>query len=501
VPAALRQPHRSPRRFDRFDGPIGAMIWAPQGSAPSVVLLAAMKPLLVLNVVGLTPSLLRRTPRLAALGRAGFTTSLGTVLPAVTCPAQATMLTGRLPRDHGIVANGWYDRDLAEVMFWRQSNRLVGCEHEKLWHVGKRRFGDAFTTAKMFWWFNMYAAVDAAVTPRPVYPADGRKIPSIYTQPPELKVELQGTLGRFPLFDFWGPKAGIRSSAWIAAATKQVMEKKRPTVALCYLPHLDYDLQRYGPDSPEAIRACGEIDRVAGDLAEWAASTGHTVVVLSEYGITPVRDGVHVNRALRRAGLLTVQDVDLGWELLDAGASEAFAVADHQVAHVYIKNPARVAEVKAVLAATEGVAEVLDGKQLADAGLYHARSGDLVAVAAPDRWFTYYYWLDDAKMPDFARTVDIHRKPGYDPVELFLDPTIALPKLKIAWALAKKSLGFRTLMRFISTDAGLVRGSHGRLPARPDDGPVFLCTDATVARDHLAMHEVRDILLNLVARA
>ena len=458
-----------------------------------------MKNLLVIDVVGLTPGLLAYTPRLAALGQAGFTASLGTILPAVTCPAQATLLTGRLPRDHGIVANGWYWRDLAEVMFWKQNNGLVGCEDDKLWHAGKRRYGDSFTTAKMFWWFNMHAAVDVAVTPRPVYPADGRKLPSIYTQPAELKGDLESTLGKFPLFDFWGPRAGIRSSEWIAAATRNVMQTRRPTVTLCYLPHLDYDLQRYGPDSPEAVRACGEIDRVAGDLAEWAANSGATVVVLSEYGITPVRDGVHVNRTLRRAGLLAVQEVDLGWELLDAGQSDAFAVADHQVAQVYVKDPARIPEAKAVLEATEGVAEVLDREAQAAHGLDHPRAGELVAVAAADRWFTYYYWLDDDKMPDFARTVDIHRKPGYDPVELFLDPTIRLPAAKIAWTLAKKKLGFRTLLDVIGTDASIVRGSHGRLPERPEDGPVFLCTDGRVARERLELHEVRDVLLDLVA--
>jgi predicted AlkP superfamily pyrophosphatase or phosphodiesterase len=460
-----------------------------------------MKPLLVMNVVGLTPALLRHTPRLAALGSAGFTATLDTVLPAVTCPAQATMLTGRPPREHGIVANGWYDRELAEVLFWKQSNALVGCEQEKLWHAGRRRFGSGFSVAQMFWWFNMHAAVDVAATPRPVYPADGRKLPSIYCQPPELKADLQAALGRFPLFDFWGPRAGIRSSAWIAAATRRVIESRRPVVTLSYLPHLDYDLQRFGPDAPEAVRACGEIDRVAGELGEWAASAGHTVVVLSEYGITPVRDGVHLNRALRRAGLLRVQEVDLGWELLDAGASDAFAVADHQVAHVYVNRPERIAEVRDVLAATAGVAEVLDREALRELGLDHPRAGDLVAVAAPERWFTYYYWLDDGRMPDFARTVDIHRKPGYDPVELFLDPTIRLPQLKIALTLAKKSLGFRTLLDVIGTDAALVRGSHGRLPATRDAGPVLLCTDPRLARDRLAMHEVRDVLLDLVAEA
>lgn len=459
-----------------------------------------MKPLLVLNVVGLTPGLLPHTPRLAALGRAGFQATLGTVLPAVTCSAQATMLTGRLPRDHGIVGNGWYFRDLAEVMLWRQSNALVGCEHEKLWHVGRRRFGSGFTVAKMFWWYNMHAAVDQAVTPRPIYPADGRKIPSLYTDPPALKGELQGPLGRFPLFNFWGPTADIRSSHWIAAATRRVMESHRPTVTLCYLPHLDYDLQRFGPDSPEAVRACGEIDAVAGELAEWAADSGRTVTVVSEYGITRVSAGVDINRVLRRAGLLRVQEVDLGWELLDAGASAAFAVADHQLAHVYVKQPERIAEVRALLEATPGVAEVLDREAQAAHGLDHPRSGDLVAVAAADRWFTYYYWLDDAKMPDFARTVDIHRKPGYDPVELFVDPSLAFPKLRIALTLAKKMLGFRYLMNVIGTEASIVRGSHGRLPDRAADGPVFLCTDGPARRDALPMTDVRDTLLDLVAR-
>jgi predicted AlkP superfamily pyrophosphatase or phosphodiesterase len=458
-----------------------------------------MKPLLVLNVVGLTPGLLRHTPRLAGIGRSGFTASLGTVLPAVTCSAQATMLTGRLPREHGIVGNGWYFRDLAEVWLWRQSNALVGCEEEKLWHAGRRRFGDGFTVAQMFWWFNMHAAVDVAATPRPIYPADGRKIPSLYTEPAALKAELQGRLGPFPLFHFWGPTADIVSSQWIADATRRVMETRRPTVTLCYLPHLDYDLQRFASDSPEAVRACGEIDVVAGKLAEWAANAGWTVAVVSEYGIGRVSTGVDINRFLRRAGLLRVQEVDLGWELLDFGGSDAFAVADHQVAHVYVKRPERVAEVQAALRSLDGVAEVLDREAQAAYGIDHPRSGELVVIAAVDRWFTYYYWLDDAKMPDFARTVDIHRKPGYDPAELLLDPALSLPKLQIAWTLAKKALGFRYLMRVIGTDSGVVRGSHGRLPACDEEGPVFLCSDASPSRERLAMTDVRDLLLDLVA--
>lgn len=457
-----------------------------------------MRPLLVLNVVGLTPALLPYTPRIAAVGRDGFTAPLGTVLPAVTCSTQSTMLTGRLPREHGIVANGWYFRDLSEVWLWRQSNRLVGCEDEKLWNVARRRFGPECTTAQMFWWYNMYAHVDWSVTPRPVYPSDGRKLPSIYAEPPALKDDLQGALGTFPLFNFWGPTADIKSSDWIARATRRVMQEKNPTLTLCYLPHLDYDLQRFGPEGPEAKRACAEIDRVAGELIDWARGRGCTVVVLSEYGITPCTDAVHINRVLREAGLLRAQLVDPGWELLDAGASDAFAVSDHQIAHVYVSDPARIATVKTLLEAVDGIDRVLDRAEQAAFGLDHARSGELVCIATPERWFSYYYWLDEGRMPDFARTVDIHRKPGYDPAELLIDPRIALPKLKIAATLLKKLMGFRYYMNVIGLDTRVVKGTHGRLPARDEDGPVFLCSDRRPARDRLAMTDVRDVLLGLM---
>jgi len=452
-----------------------------------------MRPLLVLNVVGLTPDLLAHTPRIAAIGADGFTATMTPVLPAVTCSAQASMLTGTPPRDHGIVGNGWFFRDLAEVWLWRQSNRLV--RGEKLWDVARRTFGGDFTVAKMFWWYNMYADVDWSATPRPIYPSDGRKLPSIYTDPVRLKGELQARLGTFPLFNFWGPTADIRSTAWIADATRHVIDAHRPSLTLCYLPHLDYDLQRCGPDGPEAVAAAREVDAVAGDLADHARAHGYEVVVLSEYGIEPVSGAVHINRALREAGLLRAQLVDTGWELLDAGACAAFAVADHQIAHVYVQDPGRVAEVKTLLEGLVGVDRVLDADGKAAAGLDHDRAGELVAISAPDRWFTYYYWLDDALKPDFARTVDIHRKPGYDPVELFVDPQIRALKLKIGWTLLKKMLGFRYYMDVIPTDASLVRGSHGRLPPAPERGPLLLSSSKAGARDTLQMTDVRDLLI------
>jgi len=314
------------------------------------------------------------------------------------------------------------------------------------------------------------------VTPRPMYPADGRKIPDIYTEPPELRQELTARLGAFPLFDFWGPGAGIRSSRWIADCARHVYDTRRPTLTLVYLPHLDYNLQRLGPRSPRIRDDLAAIDGVCGELVDHVRRDGARVLVVSEYGITDVSGAVHVNRALREAGFVRVRE-EVGRELLDPGASDAFAVADHQVAHVYVKRAERVADVKALLETLPGIETVLDGDGQRAHGLDHPRSGELVAVAKADRWFTYYYWLDDAVAPDFARTVDIHRKPGYDPVELFLDPRLRAPKLKIGWILLRKALGFRYLMDVIPLDAGLVKGSHGRLTDDPEDGPLVASSE------------------------
>ena len=431
-----------------------------------------MTPTVVLNVVGLTPGLLAHAPNLRALADAGAMRPLATVLPAVTTTVQSTMLTGSPPRDHGIVANGWYFRDLSEIWLWRQSNRLVG--GEKVWEAARRR-DPSFTCAKLFWWYNMYAGVDFAVTPRPMYLADGRKLPDIHTHPAELRDELLASLGEFPLFRFWGPGADIVSSRWIARSALHVLENRRPTLTLVYLPHLDYDLQRFGPAHPGIPAQVAAVDALCAPLIDKARALGAHVVALSEYGITEVSRPVHINRALREAGWLKVRH-ERGLEQLDAGASDAFAVADHQIAHVYVARPELVPEVAARVASLAGVEAVLDDAGKRAAGLDHPRSGELVAVAKADSWFTYYHFLDDARAPDFARTVEIHRKPGYDPAELFIDRRIRFPKLAVATRLARKALGMRYLMDVIGLDATVVRGSHGRPTDRPEDGPLFITT-------------------------
>ena len=435
-----------------------------------------MTRVLLLDVVGLTEQALAHMPRLRAMAAGGVRTRLGTVLPAVTCSVQSTMLTGLAPAQHGIVGNGWYLRDIGEVNLWRQHNALVG--GEKVWETA-RRAEPGFTAANVGWWYAMGASTDITVTPRPIYHADGRKSPDAYTRPPALHDRLTEELGTFPLFHYWGPTASIRSSRWIVEATRILLREQGSDLVMAYLPHLDYDLQRFGPDSPEADRAAAELDAALAPLLDDALTLGASVIAVAEYGIARADRPVDVNRMLRAEGLLEVHEQQ-GRELLDPLTSRAFAVADHQVAHVYVADPADVPRVRDLLERLPGVDEVLDREQQARYGLDHERSGELVAIAEPGAWFTYYYWLDDDRAPDFARGVEIHRKPGYDPAELFLDPADPLVKLRAGMNLVRKKLGLRYAMNVIPLDPSCVRGTHGRLPDSADDTPLLICSDASL---------------------
>jgi predicted AlkP superfamily pyrophosphatase or phosphodiesterase len=424
----------------------------------------------VLNVAGLTRSLLgEHTP---CLSRFSGAADIDPLLPAVTCTMQSTYLTGLPPAGHGIVGNGWFFRELSEVFFWRQSNRLV--QGEKIWQLARRR-DSSFTCANSFWWYAMDTEADWSVTPRPIYCADGSKIPDCYSWPPHLRKEFTDSLGPFPLFDFWGPRTSIRSSRWIASAARRIEEMFGPSLHLVYLPHLDYVLQREGP-SGEMGKDLSEIDALCGELIDFFRERGCRVVVLSEYGITDVRRVVHPNRILREAGFLTVKE-DLGRDYLDTYGSRAFAVADHQIAHLYLRNLRDISAVQELFERTPGVETVLAAEGKRQAGLDHARAGDLVLVAERDTWFSYYFWEEDLRAPDYARSVDIHSKPGYDPCELFLDPAIRFPRLKVASLLLRRKAGLRTVVEVIPLDAGLVKGSHGRPTERPEDGPLFMTTN------------------------
>ena len=424
-----------------------------------------MRRVAVLNVVGLTQSVLREMPRLKAWSESREVQSFKPAFPAVTCTAQSSYLTGKSVGEHGIVGNGWYDREAAEVKFWKQSNLLV--KGEKLWeNLGIK-------CAKMFWWYNMYSSAEFAATPRPLYPADGRKAFDIHTQPMAMREEIKADLGNFPFPSFWGPNAGIPSSKWIAESAKWIEKKEKPDLNLVYLPHLDYGLQKFGPGAPEMAAEYEAIDQVTCDLIEELEAAGVEVLVLSEYGISKVSKAIHLNRVFREKGWIQVKD-ELGLETLDCGGCQAFAVADHQVAHIYVNDSVIEKEVRRVVLATDGVEEIREGSDLWPEGIGRERGGDFVAVSEADAWFTYYFWDDDAKAPDYARCIDIHRKPGYDPVELFLDPEIKFPVAKIGGFLLKKKLGLRGLMDVISLDANLVKGSHGRDQVPEDEQPVVI---------------------------
>jgi len=420
--------------------------------------------------VGLTRKLLPFAPRLNQLASQGWARDLEEVLPAVTCSAQASLLTGKLPQDHGVVGNGWLYRDTREVRFWQQSNALIQAEplYTTARRLAKER-GKTFRAAKLFWQFNQGADVDISVTPKPYYGADGSKAFGITGTPDGLTAGLEQKLGVFPFRTYWGPTAGLASTDWIARCTAEILTTEQPDLTLTYLPFLDYDPQRFGPSGSDMPRLVGELDQACEPLLDAARKIGARVWVVSEYGIVDVSRPILINRALRQAGLLTVRPGPFG-DFLETFHSESLAVCDHQVAHIYVRRD--VAKVRDVVAALPGVARVYTGEERAEIGLNHPRAGEIVALAQPDTWFAYPFWLDEADEPDYARTVDIHRKPGYDPCEMLFDPKLLWPKGRAMRRLIQKKLGFRTLFDVVPVDPQLIRGSHGLAAA--DDRPILI---------------------------
>ncbi|MCE7071527.1 alkaline phosphatase family protein [Dyadobacter sp. CY327] len=449
-----------------------------------------MNKTVVIDIVGLSANLIgEHTPFLAKYLKNRHLTPIKPVLPAVTTTSQSTYITGKWPAENGIVGNGWYDREDSEIKFWKQSNKLV--KGEKIWDAAKK-LDPNFTCAKMFWWYNMYSTADFSVTPRPQYHADGVKAPDCYAYPPEMRDELQKDLGQFPLFNFWGPNANIKSTKWIADSSMWVEKKHNPTLTLIYLPHLDYCLQKFGPDFSKISNELKEIDDVVAELIQFYEARNAKIILLSEYGINPVSNPIHINRILRNEGLISVR-TERWYELLDAGISKAFATADHQIAHIYLNDESVKDQVINALKKVPGIDLILDREAQKAYHIDHERAGDLVIMAKPDSWFTYYYWLDDAKAPDYAHLVDIHRKPGYDPVEMFMDPKNPLIKLRAGYKLARKLMGFRYLMDVIPLDATLVKGSHGSIHVPKEYYPI-LVTDSAPEKSQIEAVDVYDVI-------
>jgi len=440
---------------------------------------------LVVNVAGLGAELIAEMPALAALAGRGACLPMEPTLPATTLPMQTTLTTGLPPARHGVVANGFYFHDTGEVRFWEQSSRLLAAP--RAWDLGGGR-GKRPRVAMLFWQLSLYGGEDVVLTPKPIHGPGDRMIQDCYSRPADLYrrlVEGESALepgrprGPFDLRHYWGPMAGLASSRWIADATLAVWREERPDLLLTYLPHLDYSGHRAGPASASHRAEARALDAVLAPLLDAVAADGGRAIVLSEYSFLPVSRPVALNRTLREAGLLALREVE-GGEYLLPGDCRALAMVDNQVAHVYLPGAtdleAEARRVKHLLAGVDGVAEVLDRPAQQVRGLDHVRSGELVVLAERDAHFTYYWWLDDAKAPPFARTVDIHTKPGFDAAELFVDPA----------------------RRCIPTTADAVRGSHGLVPEDGAGWGVFLASDppkALAGRQSILATEVAPLLV------
>lgn len=353
--------------------------------------------------------------------------------PAVTCPCQATFRTGTDPGQHGVVCNGVYSRASAKVDFWNQSAHLLPTR--RIWDEFRRRGG---TVGTICWQQSLGDDVELIVSPAPIHKHHGGMIQDCYSQPAGLYSDLCRRIGRrFNLFRYWGPTAGIASTRWIADATVEMLRDHncRPDLLLTYLPHLDYVLQKDGPEPGRRLSKA--VTALVGELCKIisaAEEQGYELMIWGDYAISAAVKPVFPNRVLREAGLMQVRKVR-GMTYPDLYASQAFAMVDHQVAHIYVRNPQNTDAVRRVLAGIDGAGELLE-----HSAMPHARAGDFIMAAAEGAWFAYPWWENDSEAPEFATHVDIHNKIGFDPCELFwgklVPPSVAL-------------------------DAGLVRGTHG----------------------------------------
>lgn len=386
------------------------------------------------------------------------------------------MTTGQMPHEHGVVANGFYWRDRQEVEMWTSANECI--QRPQLWDIMHEE--NAALTAAV--WFPMHSkecGADLVCLPAPIHNPDGSESLWCYTRPESLYGDLMEELGHFPLQHFWGPMANIKSTAWIVDSAIYAAGRECPNLFYIYLPHLDYAAQKSGPDSEAAISALADLDNEIGKLIDGfgEAYQGNNLLwlVASEYVISAVNHVSYPNRILREADLLAVREEDDG-EHLDFAASRAWALVDHQFSHVFFRDSdtKTIQQAKDLLSSQPGIAEVLGENELKHYDLNHPLSGDLVVVSEPNSWQAYYWWLDDSRAPGFARTVDIHRKPGYDPVELFWDPAAG----------------------GVPLDATLVKGSHGAPAVQSNQRGVLLASERGVFVERpLADTDVADIVL------
>jgi predicted AlkP superfamily pyrophosphatase or phosphodiesterase len=447
--------------------------------------------LLIVDVAALSPvEVTERTPSLRALAAKGGLYPLREPFPSLTCPSHATLVTGSLPSSHGMVANCLYSREYAKLFNWNRSEHLVS--GTPLWEAARAR-DPKLTTANLFVRHCADSSCEIRVTERPVYWASGRKQFEFFAEPRSLHDSLESELGAFPFPKFWGPLAGIDSTTWIIGAAMQIMERSSPELLLVYAPFLDYDGARFGPDSPQVAKALTAMDAALLPLLRAAESQNRDVMIVSDYGFETVDQPVYLNRELRRAGFLNVEDAPNG-ERLDPGTSRAFAVCDNQVAHVYVARTEDLPAVRALLEATSGVHEVLDANAQAKLEIAHPRSGELIATSTPRAWFAYPYWFEVSKTPDFAECIAIFDKIGTDTCELFLKPGIE-GKLHIAKRLVQLGLGLKVPFDVIDTNDANVRGARRIARDDPQRGAAAISSWDLGRQGAVPMEDLKDLIL------
>lgn len=373
------------------------------------------------------------------------------VFPAVTCTAQASFRTAAPPRIHGMTSNGVFSRTLRRPSLWEQSAALV--EGPRIWDAARAA---GARVGMSFWQQSLGERVDAVLSPAPIHKHGGGMIMRNYTQPAEMGDVLDRRCGTFPLHRYWGPFASPNVGRAVLANFFAMAEAHAVDIAFLYLPTLDYEAQRHGPDSSAAEKAHAAFRAQLEAVADFAARQGCALTVCGDYAIAAVeRAPARPNATLRAAGLFAVRPV-AGRAYPDFYTSRAFALCDHEVAHVHVR---REEDVECVARLLERTGDYACVERRAGQDWAHPSAGEILLLAKKGSWCAYPWWTDRREAPDWATHIDIHNKPGYDPCELLFDRSFP-PKT--------------------CQDAGRIRGTHGRASTL-----AWASTDARIAGDSL----------------
>lgn len=408
---------------------------------------------IVIDIVGLEEKHLnsRLLPTISALAEKGESSKMKPVFPAVTSTVQTSFLSGEYPNRHGIISNGFMDRETYNVSFWEQYNSLV--KVPRIWDIIKNKNVD-FKTAVLFWQNTLYSNSDIIITPKPIHLENEMKM-WCYSKPVGYYEKIVEQIGEFDLSSYWGPLASTLSSEWITKAAQYTIEKNKPNFMFTYIPHIDYSAQRFGKESNQVsddlVLADSIVEKIIDTTKKSKIYENTQFIIFSEYSFNDVNGAIPINIILRNNGLLNVRKIGEK-EYVDFEFSKAFAVVDHQIANIYLKSPQDKERIVNILKNISDIDIIITEVEKKSFNIDHERAGDIIVVANRDKWFSYYWWYEPLKAPSFARKVDIHRKPGYDPVELFFDPTT----------------------KSIPLNGKLVKGSHGRLPLQDESGPVYV---------------------------